>query len=37
MGQIQMREEACMHLPDLAGKKALQQTGLDSVILAGAV
>jgi hypothetical protein len=37
MGQIQTREQAYVNLPDLAGEKALQQTGLDSVILAGAI
>ena len=32
-----MREEACVKLQDLAGENDLQQTGLDSVILAGAL
>ena len=35
--RIQLREEACVHLLDLAGKNALQQTALDMVILAGAI
>jgi len=37
ISQIQMREEACVKLQDLAGENDLQQTGLDSVILAGAL
>jgi hypothetical protein len=37
MSRIQAIEEVCVPFRDFAGKKAFQQTVLDSVILAGTI